>query len=147
MAGLVDLAIAFTLVIGFMVYYGITPTLTIVILPAFVLLAIATTLSLGILFSALNIEYRDIRYTLPFLVQLWLLATPVAYPSSLIEEPWRTLYGLNPMAGVVDGFRWTLLGADPPHALIGVSILTTLTLLVSGLVYFRRMERTFADVA
>jgi len=147
MAGLLDLAIAFVLIIGFMVYYGIAPSWEIVFLPFFVVLTIGAVLAVGILFSALNIEFRDIRYTLPFVVQIWLLATPVAYPSSLVSEPWRTLLGINPMAGVVDGFRWSLLGADPPSAMIAVSVLTTVVVLVGGLAYFRRMERTFADVA
>lgn len=145
-AGLVDFGVAFLLLIAMLVYYGITPTIAIFALPVFVLLAVVTALAVGILFSALNIEYRDIRYTLPFMVQIWLLATPVAYPSSLVGEPWRSLYGLNPMAGVVEGFRWALLGTDPPSGLLAVSAGATVFLLAAGLIYFRRMERTFADL-
>jgi lipopolysaccharide transport system permease protein len=97
--------------------------------------------------SALNVEYRDIRYTIPFLTQLWLFATPVAYPSSLLPEPWRSLYGLNPMAGVVEGFRWALLGHPrAPGPLIAVSIGAVLVLLFGGLWYFNRTEKTFADI-
>jgi lipopolysaccharide transport system permease protein len=97
--------------------------------------------------SALNVEYRDIRYTIPFLTQFWLFITPIAYPSSLLDEPWRTLYGLNPMAGVVEGFRWALLGSgDPPGLMVLVSALVTLLILIGGLFYFRRMERSFGDV-
>jgi len=101
----------------------------------------------GLWLSALNVQYRDVRYTIPFLVQFWLFATPIAYPSSLVPEPWRTIYGLNPMAGVVEGFRWALLGQQQaPSLLLAVSIFMVVGLLVSGLYYFRRMEDTFADV-
>lgn len=145
LSGLVDFAIAFVVLIGMMVYYGIGPTAAAWLLPFFLLLALATALGVGLWLSALNVEYRDVRYVVPFISQFWLFATPVAYPSSLLPEPWRTVYGLNPMVGVVEGFRWALLGAQPPGPMISVSIVVTLVVLVSGLVYFRRMEKTFAD--
>jgi lipopolysaccharide transport system permease protein len=115
--------------------------------PLFVLLALVTALAVGMWLSALNVQYRDVRYTIPFLTQLWLFATPVAYPSSLLSEPWRSLYGLNPMAGVVEGFRWALLGrTTAPGPLIAISVGAVLALLIGGLWYFNRMEQTFADI-
>lgn len=147
LAGLVDFGIAFLVLIGMMLFYGIIPTFAIVTLPLFLILAVATALSVGLWLSALNVQYRDVRYTIPFLTQFWLFATPVAYPSSLVPESWRALYGLNPMAGVVEGFRWALLGkAEGPGALIAVSVIVVVALLIGGLYYFRRMEKTFADV-
>lgn len=147
LAGLVDFAIAFVVLLGMLIFYGIRPTAAICFLPLFVLLAIVTALGVGLWLSALNVQYRDVRYTIPFLTQVWLFSTPVAYPSSLIPEPWRALYGLNPMAGVVEGFRWALLGTgNAPGPLLVVSVLAALTVLVSGMFYFRRMERTFADI-
>jgi lipopolysaccharide transport system permease protein len=147
LAGLVDFAIAFMLLLVMMVYYGIVPTAAVLTLPLFLLLAIATALAVGLWLSALNVQYRDVRYTIPFLTQFWLFATPIAYPSSLVPEPWRALYGLNPMAGVVEGFRWALLGkAGGVGPLMIVSALAVGVLLFGGLVYFRRMEKTFADV-
>lgn len=145
-AGLIDFAIAFLILIGMMIFYGITPTWTIVLLPAFLLLAILTALAAGLWLSALNVQYRDVRYAVSFLTQFWMFATPVAYPSSLLSEPWRTIYGLNPMVGVIEGFRWALVGTPPPGPLLGVSALVSLIALVGGLFYFRRMEETFADV-
>jgi lipopolysaccharide transport system permease protein len=146
-AGLVDFAIAFTLLIGMMFWYGLAPTAAIWAIPLFVLMAAVTALSISLWLAALNVQYRDIRYGLPFLVQFWLFATPIAYPSSLIPEQWRPLYGLNPMTGVVEGFRWALLGrAAVPDALLWVSVLTVLSLLIGGMYYFRRMEETFVDV-
>ena len=146
LAGLLDFLIAFVLLIGMMIYYGMAPTAVAWTVPLFVLLAIGTALGVGLWLSALNVQYRDVRYAIPFLTQLWLFATPIAYPSSLIPGPWRTIYGLNPMAGVVEGFRWALLGTgNPPGGLLLVSVAVTLIVLLSGLYYFRRMERTFAD--
>jgi lipopolysaccharide transport system permease protein len=145
-AGLVDLAIAFVVLIGLVLYYGIVPTMSVLTIPLFVVLAAATTLGVGLWLSALNVRYRDVRHIIPFLVQSWLFATPVAYSSTLIPERWRPLYGLNPMAGVVEGFRWALLGTRPPGPLLLVSLLTVAGLLVGGLFYFRRMESSFADV-
>jgi lipopolysaccharide transport system permease protein len=147
MAGLLDFVIAFVVLVGMMLFYGITPTGAIWTLPLFVLLAAATALGVGLWLSALNVQYRDVRYAVPFLIQFWLFATPIAYPSSLVPERWRAIFGLNPMAGVVEGFRWALLGdGQTPGLLLIVSLLTTTVLLVSGLYYFRRMENTFADV-
>jgi lipopolysaccharide transport system permease protein len=147
LSGLLDFAIAFLVLVGMILFYGIVPTAAIFTLPFFVLLAAATALGAGLWLSALNVQYRDVRYAIPFLVQFWLFATPVAYPSSLLPEQWRVVYGLNPMAGVVEGFRWALLGhGQVPGPLLIVSVLTAAGLLVSGLYYFRRMEDTFADV-
>jgi lipopolysaccharide transport system permease protein len=130
-----------------MLFYGILPGFPLIAAPLFVLMAVVTALAVGMWLSALNLQYRDVRYTLPFLTQLWLFATPVAYPSSLLPEPWRSLYGLNPMAGVVEGFRWALLGrTTAPGPLIAVSCLAVIALLIGGLWYFNRMEQTFADV-
>jgi lipopolysaccharide transport system permease protein len=146
-AGLIDFAIAFVVLLPLMFYYGVFPTVAIASLPLFLLLAMATALAVGLWLSALNVEYRDVRYTIPFLTQLWLFATPIAYPSSLVPEKWQVLYGLNPMAGVVEGFRWAVLGTQsPPTGIILASSLATLAILVTGAFYFRRMERTFADV-
>lgn len=146
LASLVDFVIAFVVLIGMMGYYHIIPTQAIWTLPLFVLLAVSVALGVGLWLSALNVRYRDVRYALPFLTQVWMLATPIAYPSSLLPKQWRAVYGLNPMAGVVEGFRWALLGtATSPAALLTVSVFVTLVILLSGLYYFRRMERTFAD--
>jgi lipopolysaccharide transport system permease protein len=146
-SGVIDFAIAFVVLIGMMLYYGMVPTLNIIWLPFFFLLAFVTSLGIGLWFSALSVEYRDVKYVVPFLVQFWLFATPIAYPSSLLSEPWRTIYGLNPMVGVIEGFRWALLGTQiTVGPLILISTLVALFLLLSGAVYFRRMERTFADV-
>jgi len=147
LAGLVDFGVAFVVLVAMMFFFGIIPTAAILTLPFFILLAIATALAVGLWLSALNVQYRDVRYIIPFLTQFWLFATPIAYSSSLVPEPWRVWYGLNPMAGVVEGFRWALLGKTGGTAsLLLVSILIVGVLLVSGLAYFRRMERTFADV-
>jgi lipopolysaccharide transport system permease protein len=147
LGGLVDFAIAFVILLGLILYYGIVPTWAILTLPAFILLAVATALAVGLWLSALNVQYRDVRYTITFLIQFWLFATPVAYPSSIVPQQWRALYGLNPMVGVVEGFRWALLGkANPPGILAWVSCLVVVLLLGGGLYYFRRMEQQFADV-
>ena len=147
LGGVVDFALAFTVLLGMMVFYGIVPTANVVWLPALLLLAFVTALGIGFWFSALNVKFRDVRYVLPFVVQFWLFATPIAYPSSLLPEPWRVLYGINPMAGVVEGFRWALLGTETaPGSIIAVSSLVAVGLLVGGAFYFRRMEKTFADV-
>ena len=128
-------------------YFGIVPGIAILTLPLFIMLAIATALGVGLWFSALNVQYRDVRHTIGFITQVWLFATPIAYPSSLIPVSWRALYGLSPMAGVVEGFRWALLGkTEPPGALLGVSVAVVILILIGGLFYFRRMEDTFADV-
>ena len=147
LAGAVDFALAFLVLLGLMLYYGITPTVQIVWLPLLLLLALVTALGVGLWLSALNIRFRDVRYLVPFLTQLWLFATPIAYPGSLLDEPWRTLYGINPMAGVVEGFRWALLGTDTaPGPMLAVSSAVAVALLLGGALYFRRVERTFADL-
>ena len=146
-AGLVDLAIAFGMLILLMVYFKVAPTTAVWTLPLFILLAMMTALGVGLWLCVMNVKYRDVRYALGFLVQFWMFATPVVYPASLVPEKWRTLYGLNPMAGVVEGFRWALLGTPhPPGGLIAVSTAVVLVVLAGGLLYFRRMERSFADV-
>jgi lipopolysaccharide transport system permease protein len=145
-AGFIDFVIAFVVLLGMMLYYGLVPTLNIVWLPLFVLLAWISALGVGLWFSALSVTYRDVRYIVPFLTQFWLFATPIAYPSSLLHEPWRTVYGLNPMVGVVEGFRWALLRTNTaPSAAAVVSAVVALLVLVTGALYFRRMERNFAD--
>jgi lipopolysaccharide transport system permease protein len=146
LAGLVDLGFAFFVLLGMLFFFGIAPSAAIFALFPFLLLAILTALAMGLWLSALNVQYRDVRHTLPFLIQFWFFITPIAYPSSLIPEQWRVWYGLNPMVGVVEGFRWALLGRPLPSPLIGVSALVVFALLIGGLIYFRRMERTFADV-
>ena len=144
--GLVDFVIAFVVLLGMMFYYQIPLTARILVLPVFILLGVLTALAAGFWLSALNVEYRDIRYVVPFLTLFWQYATPVAYSSSLIPEKWRLLYGLNPMAGVVEGFRWALLGKGEVGSLLWASVIIVLLLLISGLIYFKRMEDTFADV-
>jgi lipopolysaccharide transport system permease protein len=147
LSGLVDFALAFAVLLAMMLAYGIAPGPEILALPLLLLLALVTALGAGLWLSALNVQYRDVRYAVPFLMQLWLFVTPIAYPSSLLTEPWRTIYGLNPMAGVVEGFRWALLGAiEAPGPMLGASALAALALLASGAAYFRRMEQSFADV-
>jgi lipopolysaccharide transport system permease protein len=147
LAGLVDFVLAFAMLLVIMLYYGLAPSANALWVPLLLLLALGTSLGASLWLAALNVQYRDIRYVVPFLVQVWLFATPIAYPSSLLEEPWRTIYGLNPMAGVVEGFRWALLGTTAaPVAILLVSSLVASGLLISGVYFFRRMERTFADV-
>jgi lipopolysaccharide transport system permease protein len=146
LVGLVDFLLAFTVLVAMMIYYGVVPTAAVVTLPLLVLLACATAFSLGLWLAVLNVRYRDVRYTIPFLLQFWLIATPIAYPASLVPERWRMLYALNPMVGVVDGFRWALIGTpDTLHPSAFISIGVVGVLLIGGLLYFRRMERTFAD--
>jgi lipopolysaccharide transport system permease protein len=146
LAGLVDLVVASSVLGGMMAWYGIAPPLHALLLPLFVVLAIATSLGVGLWLSALAVEFRDVQYVVPFLIQFWLFATPIAYPSSLVPSSYRFLLGLNPMAGVVDGFRWSLLGTDTaPGLMLAVSVAVVAALVVSGVLYFRRMEATFAD--
>lgn len=147
LSGIVDFALAFIVLLMMMLYYGIVPTLNVLWLPLFLLLALVTSLGVGLWLSALNVEYRDVRYVVPFITQFWLFVTPIAYPSSLLPEPWRTVYGLNPMVGVVEGFRWALLGTKTaPGPIIAVSSVAALVILITGAFYFRRMEKTFADI-
>jgi lipopolysaccharide transport system permease protein len=147
LSGVVDFLFAFVVLLGMMLFFGIFPTWNIIWLPFLLLLALITSLGVGLWLSAMNVQFRDVRYAVPFLTQFWLFSTPIAYPSSLLSEPWRTIYGINPMVGVVEGFRWALLGADTvPGPIIVVSTFVATTLLISGAFYFRRMEKTFADV-
>jgi lipopolysaccharide transport system permease protein len=147
LSGVADFFLAFLVLLGMMFYFGVYPTWNIVILPFLLLLALITSLGVGLWMSAMNVVYRDVRYVLPFLTQFWLFATPIAYPSSLLPAKWQTLYSLNPMVGVVEGFRWALLGTDTqPGPMLLVSTLAALTMLFAGAFYFRRMEKTFADV-
>jgi lipopolysaccharide transport system permease protein len=147
LSGLIDFAIAFAVFILMALYYGIYPTISILLLPFLLLLGFTTALGVGLWLSALNVRFRDVRYIIPFLTQFWLFATPIAYPSSLLSEPWKTIYGINPMVGVVEGFRWALLGTETaPGAMIFVSSLVALCLLVSGVFYFKRVEKYFTDV-
>jgi lipopolysaccharide transport system permease protein len=147
LAGVVDFALAFIVLLGIMLYYDLVPTIKIIWLPFFFLLALVTSVGVCLWLSAMNVQFRDVRYTTPFLTQVWLFITPIAYPSSLLPEAWRTAYGLNPMAGVVEGFRWALLGTDTaPGPMIVVSSVVALALFISGAFYFRRMEQSFADV-
>jgi lipopolysaccharide transport system permease protein len=145
-AALVDFAVMCLLLLVFVVAYGVVPGVRIVWLPLFVLLTILTSLGAGLWLAALNVSYRDVRYLLPFFTQLWMFLTPIAYPSSLVPDSWRAVYGLNPMVGVVDGFRWALLGTQPPGAMLVVSSSVAVALMLSGVIYFRRRERMFADV-
>ncbi len=146
-SGMVDFVLAFIVLLGMMLYYGMLPTINVVWLPAFCLLAFVTSLGVGLWLSAMNVRFRDIRYTVPFLIQFWMFATPIAYPSSLLSEPWRTLYGLNPMVGVIEGFRWGLLGTNTaPGSIIIISSLMAIAILVGGAFYFRRAEKSFADI-
>lgn len=146
-AGIVDFLIAFVVLLAMMLFYDRTPTINVLFLPLFLLLSYITSLGVSLWLSAMNVQFRDVRYVVPFLVQFWLFSTPIAYSSSLLSEPWRTLYGINPMAGVVEGFRWALLGTDTaPGPIVFVSALVSLTVFIGGAYYFRRMERSFADV-
>ncbi|HSE42957.1 MAG TPA: ABC transporter permease [Acidobacteriota bacterium] len=147
LSGTLDFVIAFIVLLSMMIYYGVYPGIAVFTIPLFFLLALITALGTGLWLSALNVEFRDVRYIVPFLTQFWLFATPVAYPSSMLSEPWRTLYGLNPMVGVVEGFRWALLGKPVlSGSMLAISVITAFVLLVTGALYFRRMERTFADI-
>lgn len=147
LSGVVDFALAFVVLLAMMAFYGMRPTAAVIWLPFFLLLALVTALGVGLWFTALSVQYRDVRYVVQFVVSFWMFASPVAYSSRLLDEPWRTLYGLNPMVGVLDGFRWALLGVNQaPGAMLYVSAAMATAILVSGLYYFRRLEKTFADV-
>jgi lipopolysaccharide transport system permease protein len=142
----VDFGIAFIILVGMMFYYGYAPTARVLWLPVFILLALVTSLGVGLWLSTINVKYRDVRYVIPFLVQLWLFASPVVYSSSLLPQRFQAVYGLNPMSGVIEGFRWALLGTEPPSLLIAISVVMVALILVSGAFYFRRSEKIFADV-
>ncbi|MDA8325157.1 MAG: ABC transporter permease [Nitrospiraceae bacterium] len=147
LVGVIDFVFAFAILICMMLYFGIVPTIRILWLPLLLALVIVSSLGVSLWLSALNVQFRDVRYVIPFLTQLWLFATPIAYPSSLVKEPWRTFYGINPMVGVVEGFRWALLGSKTalgPSVIVSAS--SAILVLVSGVFYFRHMEKTFADV-
>ena len=155
LAGLVDFTLAFIVLIGMIIGFSIVPaanynaqiSLKVLWLPLFLLLALVTTLGVSFWFSAMNVQFRDVRFVVPFFIQAWLFLTPIAYPSSLLSEPWRTLYGINPMAGVVEGFRWALLGTDTaPGSMMIFSVLAAILILIGGVYYFRRMETKMADV-
>ena len=152
MSGAVDFALAFTVLIAMMAYYGVWPTASIILLPLFAVLAFITALGVGLWFAALNVEYRDVRYVVPFVVQLWLFVTPVIYPATTVVAKLENaglpgwLYGLNPMAGVVEGFRWGLFGGAAPGSILIASTISALFLLITGALYFWRVEETFADV-
>lgn len=147
LAGVVDFVLAFIVLMGMMWYYGVTPTVNVLWLPLFLLLAMVTSLGVSLWLSAMNVQFRDVHFTIPFITQAWLFMTPIAYPSSLLSEPWHTLYGINPMAGVVEGFRWALLGTDTaPGSMTIVSAVMAILIFIGGAFYFRRMEDSFADV-
>ncbi len=147
LGGLVDFAIVLVLVFALMLYYGITLSPAVITLPLFTLMAIVTALGVSLWLSALNVQYRDVSYLVPFVAQFWLYATPIVYPSSLVPAQWRLLYALNPMVSVVEGFRWSLFGTgEPPGVMLAISSVVVLLLLISGAFFFKRMEKTFADV-
>jgi lipopolysaccharide transport system permease protein len=147
LSGGVDFVLAFLVLLVMMAFYGIWPGVAVIWLPLLLLLALITSLGVGLWLTALNVQFRDVKYAIPFLVQAWLFASPIAYSSSMLSQPWRTIYGLNPMAGVIEGFRWSLLGTNTqPGPLILVSSIAAILILISGAYVFRRMEKTFADV-
>ena len=146
MSPLVDFCVAFGILIIMMAYYGFVPTINVIFLPLLVVFAMMTSLAVGLWLSALNVKYRDFQYTVPFLIQIWMFASPVVYPASMVPEQFRFLYALNPMTGVIEGFRWALLGTNPPSMMIFISLGVVIALLVSGVFYFRRMEQYFADI-
>jgi lipopolysaccharide transport system permease protein len=147
-AGIVDFALSFCVLLAMMTWFGLAPTWRVAALPIFLLLVAATALGVGLWLSALNVRYRDVGHVMPFVVQCWFFASPVIYPITMIPRPWRLLYSLNPLVGVVEGFRWALLGRDAPRLdVMAASAAAVLALLIGGAFYFTRMERTFADVA
>jgi len=147
LSGVIDFVLAFIILIGMIFYYGFVPTTNVIWLPFLLLLSFCASLGLSLWLSAMNVQFRDVQYIIPFITQLWLFATPIVYSSSLLPEHWRTFYAINPMVGVVEGFRWALLGTNTaPGPIIIVSSLVSLSLIISGALYFRRIEKTFADV-
>jgi len=147
-AGLIDFLFSLLIMIGMMIYFGVPFTLSLLWLPLFLLVALLTALAVGLWLSALNVQYRDVQHMLPFLITIWMYASPVVYSIDVINvsDTWKVIYALNPMVGVIQGFRWAIFGTNPPGWMFGVSMGMVLILLVSGLYYFRRMERTFADL-
>jgi len=147
LAGLVDFAIAFVILIAMMLWYGIAPTAGLLMLPLFMTVAMLAALSVGLWLTALNVKYRDVQFVVPFLAQFWMYASPVAYSASIVPQKWQWVYGLNPMVGVVEGFRWALLGKTAPDfGAMSASLMIVIVLFISGLYYFRKMEQTFADI-
>jgi lipopolysaccharide transport system permease protein len=145
--GLVDFVLAFAVLIAMMFFFGVVPGWTILWLPPFILLAVATSLALSLWFSAMNVRFRDVKHAIPFLIQIWLFLTPIAYPASLVPERWKILYGLNPLAGVVEGFRWALFAGEAPSApMLAASATAVVALLVGGLFFFKKVEQRFADI-
>lgn len=146
-AALIDFGISFVVLLGVMAFYRVWPGLMILWLPLFILLSLLTSLAVGLWLSALNVQYRDIQHMVPFIIQVWMYASPIVYPIETIPAGfWRSIYSLNPMVGVIQGFRWALLGGTHPDITLVISIIVVLILLISGLYYFRRMEKTFADI-
>jgi len=143
---LVDFVFSLLVFVGLMFYFGFPPTAKILLLPIFLILVLITALAVGLWFSAINVRYRDVRYVIPFLIQFWFFASPVVYSSTSLPKSWQWIYGLNPMVGAIEGFRWVLLGTEPPGSLMIVSITIVLLILISGAFYFQRMEKLFADV-
>ena len=147
MAALVDFGVSFIVLIAMMAYYRYMPGWNMLWLPVIILFALLTALAVGLWLSAINVQYRDVQHMVPFIVQVWMYASPIVYPIEIIPKGiWRVLYGLNPMVGVIQSYRWALLGGDQPDATMWISVLVVIILLVSGLFYFRRMEKTFADI-
>lgn len=146
-AGMVDLLVSIAILFVIVLVYGIVPSVAVLALPLLVVMVLVTTLGASAALSAVNVRYRDVRYVVPFAVQMWLFLTPIAYPSSLLNEPWRTISAINPMVGVVEGFRWAVLDTShAPLGLIGVSAAASLVFFFGGLAYFDRVERSFADI-
>jgi lipopolysaccharide transport system permease protein len=146
-SGVIDFLISLALFLALMVWYGFVVTWWLLILPLFLMFALLTALAVGLWVSALNVRYRDIGYVVPFITQFWMFASPIIYPVSMVPEKYRSLYSLNPMAGVIEGFRWTLLGkANPDFSMMAVSAVVVVSVFAGGLIFFRKMERTFADV-
>jgi lipopolysaccharide transport system permease protein len=146
LAGVVDFLIAFVILLSLMAWYGVWPNWAVILAPLFVVLALASALAVSLWLSAINAQYRDVQQAMPFLTQIWMFVTPVIYPTSMIPEAWKWIYGLNPMVSVIEGFRWTLLGAAPPDTLtLTLSCTSTLVLTVGGLIYFGRFEKDFVD--
>jgi len=148
LSGVIDFLLAFVVLLSMMFYYRMAPSGHVVWLPVFMLLALLTSLGVGLWLSAMNVQFRDVRYTIPFLTQFWMFATPIVFPITLLREPWkRTVFAINPMVGAVEGFRWAIFGTrEAPIAIVAVSFAAALTVLAAGALYFRRMERTFADI-
>lgn len=148
LSGAVDFTLAFIVLLLMMPFFGITPGINIIWIPFFILLAFITCLGVGLWLTTMNVLFRDVRYVIPFLIQLWLFASPVVYPSSMLDEPWRSIYGINPMVGVIEGFRWSLLGTteNAPGTILIVSTFVSLFILFTGIIFFGRMEKKFADV-